>query len=77
MTPAVSTLTRTLGKIFANPDRDRRHEQLRVLWQLIAARDPTLAGGRLVRFEGMPTWLAPERWHEPPGRRRVIGELTF
>jgi hypothetical protein len=64
-----------LGRILDNPDEEGKHAQLRAVWRLIAARDPTLAEGELVRFASVQTWLEPERWHEPPGRRRVIYEF--
>lgn len=66
-----------LGRILDNPDQDQKRRQFRVLWRLIAARDPSLAAGTLVRFASVQTWLAPERWHDPPGRRRVIYEFSL
>jgi hypothetical protein len=50
---------------------------MRAVWDLIAADDPSLADGTAVRFESIQTWLAPERWHDPPGRRRLLYEFAL
>ena len=62
-----------MGSILANSDEHRKREQLRAVWRLIAAGDPTLAEGTLVRFESVETWFAPRALERPA--RTATGDL--
>jgi hypothetical protein len=61
---------------------DERHEEhrrelLRLVWEVMAREDPSLAQNRHIRFFTVRSWIRPEEWGRPPGDPELIYEVTL
>jgi hypothetical protein len=69
--------THLLARILEVKDENRRRELLRLVWDVMAREDPSLASNRHVRFYTVRSWIRPDQWDRPPGDPELIYEVTL
>jgi hypothetical protein len=69
--------THLLARILEIENEERRRELLRLVWDVMANEDPSLAENRHVRFYTVRSWVRPDQWDRPPGSPELIYEVTL
>jgi hypothetical protein len=69
--------THLIGRILDVQNEDRKRALLRLVWDVMAREDPSLAQNRHIRFYEVRSWIRPDQWDRPPGEPELIYEVTL